>query len=435
MRDILIAALIFGSIPVILFRPYVGVLVWTWLSLMNPHRLAWGFATSFPFGKVVGGVTCFSALVSRDKKRIPITRESIILGLLFVWIFVTSLLALEPESAWTQWSKVSKILLIVFVTMVLLTDRKRVEAFVWMIVLSIGFYGVKGGLFTIATGGSYHVLGPQESFIADNNHLGLALLMTVPMMRYLQQASTRRWLRHGLLAAMGLTVLSVLGTQSRGAFVGLSATLLFLVFRSRHKVLLGALSLSIIPITFALMPDAWFERMESIRHYREDPSAMGRINAWSFAINLVLDRPLVGGGFECFTSRWFATYAPDPTDVHDAHSIYFEILAEQGVIGLILFLALALSSWRTCTALIRESESDRELLWLSDLMRMVQVGLVAYAVTGLFVGLAYFDLYYNVIAILVSAKLIATQHAHASRIAERARNPGPATHRARLLLR
>jgi probable O-glycosylation ligase (exosortase A-associated) len=435
VRDILIAAIVFGALPVILFRPYVGVLVWTWISLMNPHRLAWGFATSFPFAKIVGGLTCFSTVFSRDRKQIPITRESILLGLLILWMVVTTLLALEPESAWAQLSKVSKIILIVVVTMVLMTDRKRVEAFVWMIAASVGFYGVKGGLFTLLSGGEYHVLGPPDSFIADNNHLGLALLMSIPMMRYLQQVSTRRWMRNAFFAAMGLTAVAVMGTQSRGAFIGLSATLLFLVLRSRHKIVLGMLSLSIIPLALMLMPDEWFERMESIRHYQQDASAMGRINSWNFAINLAGDRPLVGGGFECFTPRIFAVYAPNPTDVHDAHSIYFEVLGEHGFVGLFLFLALAISTWRSCSTLTRIGESDEELLWVSDLLRMVQVGLVAYAVTGLFVGLAYFDLYYNFVAIVVTTKLIAFERRSSVHMEAELAAPDPIHNKPRFVAR
>jgi probable O-glycosylation ligase (exosortase A-associated) len=275
-----------------------------------------------------------------------------------------------------------------------------------MIVISIGFYGVKGGVFTVLTGGGHHVLGPEESFIGDNNHLGLALVMVIPLMRYLQQVSERRWLRMALLASMILTAIAVLGTQSRGAFLGLAAMLLFLAIRGRHKLMLGALAIVMIPIALLIMPPAWFERMESIRDYRQDTSAMGRINSWSFAFNLASDRPLLGGGFDCFTPRWFNIYAPDPTDFHDAHSIYFEVLGEHGFIGLFVFLSLGFLVWRTCSGTISRAEFIPDGEWMSDLARMLQIGLFGYAVSGAFVGLAYFDLYYNFVAIAVATKLM-----------------------------
>lgn len=405
LRDLLVSALVLGSLPVILFRPYVGVLMWTWISLMNPHRLAWGFAREFPFAKLVAGTTLFAAVISRERKRLPLTRETVLLVILTLWMLTTTIFSLEPELAWVQWSKVSKILLVVSVTMVLLTSRERIESFVWMIVISVGFYGVKGGFFTVLTGGGYHVLGPAESFIEDNNHLGLALLMVIPLMRYLQQVSERRWVRWALGASMVLTAIAVLGTQSRGAFLGLSAMLAFLVIRGRHKLTLGTLAILMIPIAFLVMPESWFERMGGIRDYRQDESAMGRINAWKFAINLATNRLLLGGGFECFTQRWFNIYAPDPENFHDAHSVYFEVLGEQGFIGLFLFLALGVLVWRTCSWMISHGERVDSATWGSDLARMLQIGLFGYAVSGAFVGLAYFDLYYNFIAIAVAAKL------------------------------
>lgn len=406
LRDLLLSAVVLGSLPVILFRPYVGVLVWTWLSLMNPHRLAWGFAKDFPFAKLVAGTTLFSVVVAPEKKRLPLCRETVVLLIWIAWMFTTTVFALEPDLAWAQWAKVSKILLVVSVTMLLLTSRERIESFVWMIVISIGFYGVKGGVFTVLTGGGHHVLGPEESFIGDNNHLGLALVMVIPLMRYLQQVSERRWLRMALLASMILTAIAVLGTQSRGAFLGLAAMLLFLAIRGRHKLMLGALAIVMIPIALLIMPPAWFERMESIRDYRQDTSAMGRINSWSFAFNLASDRPLLGGGFDCFTPRWFNIYAPDPTDFHDAHSIYFEVLGEHGFIGLFVFLSLGFLVWRTCSGTISRAEFIPDGEWMSDLARMLQIGLFGYAVSGAFVGLAYFDLYYNFVAIAVATKLM-----------------------------
>ena len=49
MRDIAIFLVVAIGIPFILRNPAVGIGYWVWLSLMNPHRAAWGFAYSFPF--------------------------------------------------------------------------------------------------------------------------------------------------------------------------------------------------------------------------------------------------------------------------------------------------------------------------------------------------------------------------------------------------
>jgi len=156
-------------------------------------------------------------------------------------------------------------------------------------------------------------------------------------------------------------------------------------------------------LTFA--PSSWIERMNTIETYEQDESAVGRINAWRFAYNLADDR-ILGGGFEAFKGDLFRIYAPFPDNVHDAHSIYFEIMGEHGFIGLFLFLTLWLLTWLSAQQVIKKAKRDEKLTWLRDLASMLQVSIVAYAVGGIFLGLAYFDLPYHLIAMVVIAKVL-----------------------------
>ncbi len=71
--------------------------------------------------------------------------------------------------------------LMAFVTMMIMVDRKRIEMYVWAIVVSLGFFGIKGGVYTIVTLGGDRVFGLPNSFIEDNNALALALLMLIPL--------------------------------------------------------------------------------------------------------------------------------------------------------------------------------------------------------------------------------------------------------------
>jgi probable O-glycosylation ligase (exosortase A-associated) len=149
-----------------------------------------------------------------------------------------------------------------------------------------------------------------------------------------------------------------------------------------------------------VMPQAWYERMDTINDYQEDNSAMGRINAWHFAWNIATTFPL-GGGFNVFTPRQFLLYAPEPYNYHVAHSIYFQVLGDHGFVGLFLFLLLILFAWRTGSRVIKFCGKQAELKWASDLAKMAQVSIIGYAVSGAFLSLAYFDLYYDIIIVLV----------------------------------
>ena len=422
MRDLIVTALVFGSLPFILWRPWIGIVVWVWLGFMNPHRLAWGFAVNMPFAMIVALTTLIGFLASREEKKIPWTRETITLLIFIAWMGLTTIFAAYPEAALKQWDKVWKIQLMIFVTLMLMQRPERVHAMVWTIALSLGFFGIKGGIFTILNGGAYHVRGPANSFIAGNNEIGLALVMTIPLMRYLQLHSSLRFVRLGLSGAMLLSALAAVGSLSRGALLGISAMAVFLWLKSRKKFATALLlGLAAVPVLL-VMPQEWYDRMATIKTYEQDQSASGRINAWWMAFNLAKDRVL-GGGFESFQRGMFAQYAPDPYNVHDSHSIYFEVLGEHGFVGLALFLALAAMTWLTASRVARRAKGHEELVWAADLVKMIQVSLVGYATAGAFLGLAYFDYYYTLVAIVVLCNVLVEKQL-AVRAPERTPSPG-----------
>jgi len=143
--------------------------------------------------------------------------------------------------------------------------------------------------------------------------------------------------------------------------------------------------------------------MSSIADYEQDASAMGRINAWWMAWNLAVDRPF-GGGYDIYWPEVFARYAPVPDDVHAAHSIYFQVLGEHGFIGLGLFLLVWIMAWRTAGYLRRTGPLLPATQWTADLGAMTQASLAGYAVGGAFLSLAYFDLPYNLVLLVVLAR-------------------------------
>jgi probable O-glycosylation ligase (exosortase A-associated) len=360
-----------------------------------------------PFAMIVALVTLVSLLISREPKKIPWTRETIVLLIFLAWLLLTTFNAMYPARAWPHLNQIWKIVLMVYVTLILMRSKERINQLVWVIALSIGFYGVKGGIFTIVHGGIYHVKGPEGSFIGGDNEMGLALIMTIPLLRYLQLTVRNFWLRSGLHAAMVLCAIATVGSQSRGALVGLVAMGTFLWLKSRNKIFTAILGIVAIGLVLSVMPQQWYDRMNTIKNYETDPSAMGRINSWKMAFNMAKDKPL-GGGLDAFQSYSFALYAPDPDNVHDSHSIYFEVLGEQGFVGLALFLMLGLMTWRTASWVIARARRDREKRWIADLAAMIQVSLVGYATAGAFLGLAYFDYYYTLIALVVLCKVVLT---------------------------
>lgn len=409
MRDLVLAVIVFGLLPFVLKRPHWGIYLSAWLGYMNPHRLCYGFMLTTPVVQIAAIFTALGMLLSKEKVRMIWSREIIVLLILLAWMGVTTSQAFFFDLAWEQYIKVIKIQILTLMTLLILTSKEKIHLFVWVIVLSLGFYGVKGGLFTIAHGGVYRVQGPAGTFIGGNNELALALVMTIPLMRYLHLQETRKWFKLGLAAAMPLTAIAAIGSQSRGALVGILLMGFMFWLKSRNKLVTVMLIVLAAGAIASIMPPEWYERMNTIKDYQEDKSALGRINAWWTAFNVAKDR-VTGGGFEMFLYPVFRRYAPDPQNVHDVHSIYFEMLGEHGFPGLFLFLLLLALTWFKCGSIIRRSKREPELKWAQDLAAMIQVSMIAYMVSGAFLGLAYFDYIYHLMALIVVTFQLVRKH-------------------------
>lgn len=405
MRDILVTLIFFGALPFAFKKPQISIYLWAWIGYMNPHRLGWGFAYNFPFGVIAGAVIILLLIFARKSITFFWSPILSLLVILNIWFLITTYFSIDPDVAWSQWNKVIKIQIITLIIPWIINDREKIHSFIWVIALSIGYYGIKGGIFTITTGGSQHVLGPAGGFISGNTEIGLALVSVLPLLWYLYLNTIQPWIRIGLAFSLLLLPVAILGTQSRGALLAIVAIGVFLWLKSRKKLAPFLVIVILAPLLFSFMPDSWHQRMGTISSTGEerDSSAKGRLLAWEFATKLALTRPL-GGGFDCFTKENYLTYAPDVIveggRYQDAHSIYFEILGEHGFIGLAIYLILLIVGWKTANKIIKITKSSTSNKWASDLASMIQVSIVGYSVGGAFLGLSYFDLLYHYFVIL-----------------------------------
>lgn len=403
MRDLILLLIVVPGGLAALRYPFVGAMLWTWVSMMNPHRLAWGYMHDAQVGLFIAVCTLIGLLATKEKRSPfigpPVTWFVILIG----WMCLTTIFAFSPQGSWGTLEKVLKIDLMVLVTLMLVRTRREMQVFAWVLTLSVAFFGVKGGIFTLMTGGGFRVYGPPGSYIEENNALAVALIVAVPMLRFLQTTLERAWQRHAMTAAMVLCGASILGSQSRGALLAITAMLLVLWWRGRNKFA-TAVMLGVCAVVFlSFMPDTWWERMGTIRTYEEDRSATGRINAWWMAFNIARHN-LFGGGFSIYNAFVYSIYAPDPSFVVSAHSIYFHMLGEHGFVGLAIYLSLWISTWMSAGWLRKHGGGRPESEWCVQLGAMVQVSLVGFAVGGAFLSLTYYDLPYNLMALTVAAR-------------------------------
>jgi probable O-glycosylation ligase (exosortase A-associated) len=406
------AAIWMALLPLSLMSAHVGVLLWVWVALLSPNELLMGFMAGVPFNKLVALTTTFLFFASRERKEPYLDSTVVLLVLLVLSATISWTLGLAPGDDTTElYEKLLKEVVLAFLITAVMTTRHRLHLLVLTIVLSLGFLAVKEGLISLLTAGGHKIIGSGS--IGDNNSLATALLMIVPLTWYLARYSAVRAVRLGLYAAMGLSVVTVVMTFSRGGFVGLLLLGLVFVAKSGSKLRAMVLVAAAGALIYALAPDAWFERLDTIQTADNDGSFMGRVVAWKISWLLAMEHPLFGGGPHAIQhlAVWSA-YRPylgsldfiptPPADVipHAAHSIYFEILGDLGFVGLSLFLTLVGVALWQCQSVIRQTRDHPALYWARDLASMAQISLVVYLVTGAALSMGYFELLYIMLAMV-----------------------------------
>lgn len=393
MRSYALLLAILAALGMTVRNPFVGVLLWTWLSLQSPHMDAWGIVNSVPTNLIVAVVTILSLAFSKENKLPPSGAITATLIAFMVWMTFNSFFAYDPSWSWPIWDRTWKIFLLGLLVAATAHNRTRMHAILWVAVISLFFYGVKGGVFTITTGGHNHVLGPGNTIIADNNQLAVALLMSLPLANYLRIHTLDKRIKAALLAGIILTVIAVLGTYSRGAVIGLGALGALFLLRTRNKILYLMLAAIVLGFAINFMPDQFFDRVNSMNDLQTDASFQGRLMAWQVSFHYAVDHFPFGAGFYgTQLPGVFHTYFPGQ-DTHAAHSIYFQVLGEHGFPGLAIYLILIASAFLLCFRIIGKARKKPETQWIADMAVALQASLFVFCVAGAGLSMAYYDLF------------------------------------------
>ncbi|WP_020398314.1 putative O-glycosylation ligase, exosortase A system-associated [Kordiimonas gwangyangensis] len=406
MRGAIVALLLFMWMPFILFKPYIGVLLWDWISHMNPHKQSYGFATTFPFLDFVAAMTLGGLVLSKDNKSLP--GHPIIAAMLIYlfWTLCTTMMAFEPNHSYGKLIYIFKVMLFAMVAVMVMKSPIRLKAFIYVMMASLAFIGIKGGLFTIMTGGSGRVQG-AGGMMEDNNQLAMAMAMLVPLSIFFVQHPPHRLLKWPAIGSTVAIILSVIGTQSRGGFAALAGVLGMILMKSKYRFKMLVLMIPLVVAGYYFVPDSWKARMESTGEATEDTSFLGRVIMWRFSSNVADDNPMEGGGFNIFyLRRAQELYMPPGRTPRAPHSSYFEVLAEHGYVGLVLYLTMLFTAWYAAGTNAKRFRPYEQTRWIGDLCAAIQLGLVGYALGGLTVNIATFDLFYHFMAVIVMCSVV-----------------------------
>ena len=417
MRDLIVMVIILGSIPICLVSPYFGILMWFWVTYFNPHRFTWTYAHDFPVAMAVALPTLAGTVFAKKSMRSLLTTESLLLMAVWGWFFITythaqsiPLFTGNMIEAQYEMSHISKILLMTFVMVVIINSKDRLRNVLLVTAGSLGMLALKSTLFGIRTEGQSRVLGPPNSFLWENNAYGLALNMALPLLFFLVRDEPRKWLRVVFRILFVASIVSIILTYSRGGFLGLAVVITVIALRSRHKAL-GAFLVAVTAfLVLSFAPPAWMNRMGSFFSGSLDSSANMRLTSWTVAWRLAKDYPM-GGSFNAVPNvDVYKRYQPQPLP-NDApssgpHSIYFQLLGDQGYVGASLFLLLMGSSLWTLLRIRRAAKRIPTARWLVTYSYMIETAILAFMVSGAFLGVVYLDVIYQMVGLTIVLKVL-----------------------------
>ena len=416
MRDLMFLSAIAVIIPMALNRTYISIALWAYVSLLDPNSFLYGIGTMVPYAKVAAGVTLISLLLDREKKAFHCDRTTALVLIFLVIAALSQFTALsDAPVGWEILDKLWKIVALNLLVVSFMRTRLRIHLLLLTICLGVGFTAVAEAMKYLLSAGGHKVEGTPSW--GDNNQVALIVLISMPMLAYIREASEAPMLRLGALVGIILSAVCVVATASRGGLVGLLILVLASLATTRHKVRYLAAALVAGVVLIQMAPESWTQRMDTIQSADQDSSFMGRVVAWKLSTLIALDHPLLGGGLHAVQSQtvWSA-YVPSlgklsfiPTDdpdinPHAAHSIYFEVLGDTGILGLLVFLGIIASCVLTGFKIKQAARGRPDLAWAARLASMLQLSLLVFLVTGAALSAAYHDVVFLIFALFSAVR-------------------------------
>ena len=417
MRDIVLMLFFVVGLIATLRFPFIGILMWFCFALMNPQQETYSFATTTRWSLILAVVTTVSWLVSRERK-LPLGGFTTGLVLiLLAWSTFNTFFAFDPSYSWDYWDRAWKTIAMCVLAGVLATNRVRLHALIWVVALSLLYYGVKGGVFTLVTGGVNRVFGPPGSMLGDNNEIGLALVMLLPLLNYLRLYSGSQFVRRGLVFAIVLTLAAILGTYSRETYIALAALGLIFWWHTKNKLLYPVAAVIVLVPLLMFMPQSFYNRAATLQQFSTDRSFQEHLDSWWVAYRYAMDHAPFGAGFYGLNlPQLWNQYIPG--EMHAAHSIYFQALGEQGIVGLLLYLLMIFVGFYNLRVVISKTRGNQEWTWARDLAGAIQLSLLAFCIGGAAAPMQFFDLLFLWVT-LSSTLLNLFQQEGSGRVAKR----------------
>lgn len=346
--------------------------------------------------------------------------------------------AAETDRAQAVLSDYVKDMLIAVLVVVLLQRGRTLRRVVWVL-LAVGIFLGTIGVVQYATGsfdnnflgfgraGLLHIVGQTNDYrisgpLANPNAFGQILLVIVPLAFDRLWNERSIWLRVLAGWALAVTVLAIVFTFSRGAFLGLVVVIALVFLRHPPRPAIVLLSLVVVLAVAPFIPAEYTSRISSLQegipflggNVRAEASLRGRTSEMTVGWRMFADHPIIGVGWGNYPAH-YQTYSRllglDPRrGTRSPHSLYLQVAAETGLLGLAVF---GLLLWQMYSGLLKAQRALRaaDRTELADIVVAFTIGITGYLTHAVFIHGAYPRFFWLLVGIAFAAPLVARTEA------------------------
>ncbi|MEW6983617.1 putative O-glycosylation ligase, exosortase A system-associated [Colwelliaceae bacterium 6471] len=419
MTDLFILGIYLSFVVFGITRPYVAFAGYIWVDIIRPQSLAYGFLSGQPLSMMMAVLCIFSIIINFNKlKKTASFGIPLLLILFSLWITFTTFNAYFPELAWFKWDSAFKTIIMSLCLYFVINTKEQLEFCILTFSLSISYFIIASGLKSILGGGGYGaslISSGANTGLAESSTLAMVAVLLMPLVIFLKKHTLllTNLKQYNFLWNLSFVVIvaSVIGTRARTGLIALAVYAGIYIVKSKHKIRNSILVVIVAFLSFSFfVSDDWKQRMNTMHNVEQESSALGRILVWQWTWDFVKENPN-GGGFNAFRANggeWqqYADVPIEGTHIKAFHSIYFEVLGEHGYVGLILFLWLIFSTWRSNKSIRDKNRAQDEEAWYADLAVALNHCLLIFCAAGAFIGVAFQPIVFYLIAFSVLLKKI-----------------------------
>ena len=412
--------------------PFAGLAVYLWVI----------HSAKLPIASYAIALGLFGLLLQAQPLRFPVPLACF--GGFFLWALITSPSAQHPAATWDSLVDYGKLWLVFLLTCNVARSRRQLQALMitWLGIFAL--YPVRGTMFNFALGIGEFGRYAWNFFFSNPNDLAALTLPILAMSIAVLQGEKHKkrfrdggWVRMSALAGVMVLPALIFVTQSRGGILALVTMALLVLVQYRRQARSLAIGVLVAGVVALSAPAAVWTRLgglakagdtSTLQQVDTEGSADQRFEIWRVAAAIIADNPVTGVGLGGYPQSHVeyaqaSRFAPVARGTRDTHSIYLNVMAETGVVGLALLIAMLASVlWQGWTTVKQLRISDPDA---AKQVHTLLIGLIAFMQAGIFASLHRVAFLYVYLGVLTTAiAVLGSQPAFAAPARQLVKKPG-----------